>query len=81
MEAKAALKRYWELWHRATFVGDVEISGDEITEDATAVLKEFGPNLVKLGREIWRIQADALEKAPFMQNTMNGEDAAEDDIR
>jgi len=34
-------------------------------------LEEFGPRLVELGQEIWRVQADALEKASFMQNGMS----------
>lgn len=77
MEAKFALKRYRRLWHNATFVKDIETGGDDITEDVTAVLEEFGPKLVEVGREIWRVQAEALEKAPFMQGTMNGGEALE----
>jgi 23S rRNA U2552 (ribose-2'-O)-methylase RlmE/FtsJ len=74
-KAKLALEQYRKLWHRATFGCDRGLSGDEVTEDTAAVLEEFGPRLVELGREIWRVQADALEKAPFMQMS-GGEDEA-----
>ena len=71
MNANLALERYRNLWHRATFDGDAGLGGVEITKDIAALLEEFGPRLVELGREIWRVQADALEKAPFMQNGMS----------
>ena len=34
---------------------------------AEALLKEFGPRLVELGKKIWDIQANALAKAPFLR--------------
>ncbi|KAH8748982.1 hypothetical protein F5883DRAFT_720918 [Diaporthe sp. PMI_573] len=33
--------------------------------DVDLVLSEFGPELVRLGRETWKIQAEALAKASF----------------
>jgi len=30
---------------------------------------------MKLGQEIWRVQADALKKASFMQNGMSREES------
>lgn len=80
MEARLALKRYRELWHRATFGNGGEFGEDEVTEDVATVLEEFGPRLVELGREVWRLQADALEKAPFMQNKRIGEGASKDNV-
>lgn len=41
-------------------------------EDVAAVLEEFGPRFAELGRGIWTLQADTLEKAPFMRSGMNG---------
>ncbi len=52
VNAKLALKRYKNLWHRATFDCDVELSDVEITKNIAALLKKFEPRLVKLGREI-----------------------------
>lgn len=70
-ECKIALKRYKSFWHNETFrdgVGFDECDdADEGREEVETVLEEFGPKLAELGRGIWTIQADALEKAPFMQ--------------
>lgn len=30
-------------------------------------LKDYGPELVALGRVIWKLQAEALVEAPFMK--------------
>lgn len=71
-EAKIALEKYKSLWHNATFGHGVGVGksakddGDIV--DFPAVLEDFGPTLAELGRGIWTIQADALEKAPFMRN-------------
>ncbi len=71
-EAEIALEKYKSLWHNATFgdgVGVGKSAKDDVDRiDFPAVLEEFGPKLAALGRGIWKIQADALEKAPFMPN-------------
>jgi 23S rRNA U2552 (ribose-2'-O)-methylase RlmE/FtsJ len=67
-EAKAALKRFRSQWWQLTFgerpcrdeEGDMEGKVDEVVE-------EFGETLKELGRDVWRIQAEALEKAEFMR--------------
>ena len=69
-EAKAALELYKELWHKATFGDGLEFDGTDAkvdTDEVEEVLDEFGPKLAELGRGIWKLQADALEEAPFMQ--------------
>ena len=66
--AQAALRKWKQLWHRATFGTNAEPIGDEVAEDVSAILNEFGPRLVELGRDIWRTQADALENGKFMKN-------------
>ncbi|KAI9880240.1 MAG: hypothetical protein M1830_004584 [Pleopsidium flavum] len=71
MEAKAALEQYKRLWRRATFGDEVGVDDDEATEEVAAVLEEFGPRLTELGLSIWTVQAEALERAPFMRNRTN----------
>jgi 23S rRNA U2552 (ribose-2'-O)-methylase RlmE/FtsJ len=68
-EAVLAVERWKRLWKVATFGTDVEYEEELRTEclDAEEVLGEFGRELVRLGREIWGIQAKALEKAPFIK--------------
>ena len=70
-EAVRAVERWKTTWRAATFdsdeeyrevLWDSELSVDEFLED-------FGPELVELGREIWKVQADALAKAPFIRET------------
>jgi len=64
-------------WYRGTFGGEEkpdEVVKEEDTAVVAAVLVEFGHRLVELGRGIWKIQADALEKAPFMQDWVGGEE-------
>jgi 23S rRNA U2552 (ribose-2'-O)-methylase RlmE/FtsJ len=71
-EATAAVEQWKEDWRTATLVTDDQRwrqvrrqIGAEIP-DVDAFLHEFGPELAELGREVWAIQADALERAPFM---------------
>ncbi|KAK4082908.1 uncharacterized protein Triagg1_1798 [Trichoderma aggressivum f. europaeum] len=65
---------YWKtLWRVLTFGSDEERS-NKISEghmDQQALVEQFGPDLVRLGKRIWEIQARALEKAPFMQAGQN----------
>ena len=71
-EALGAVARWKEEWRVATFETDEarwhqarrEV-GAEIP-DVDAFLRGFGPELARMATAIWKIQADALEKAPFM---------------
>jgi len=75
-KAKVALEGLKGSWYRATFGCDFnpsEVMKEEETAVVAAVLEEFGQRLVELGRGIWKIQADALEKAPFMKDSVYGE--------
>lgn len=71
-EAIAAVRQWKEDWRIATFETDEQrwrelrrqIGAD--IPDVDAFLQDFGPKLVKMGRELWAVQADALERAPFM---------------
>lgn len=72
-EALAALQKWKREWKIATFSGHEEYSAFlESTAKVSGLgvdelLNEFGPTLAKLGEEVWRVQADALAKAPFMK--------------
>jgi len=68
-EALLAVERWRRQWKAATFRTDEEYKKELRTAclDAEIVLGEFGAELAKLGREVWRIQAKALEKAPFIE--------------
>ncbi|KGO67646.1 hypothetical protein PITC_064090 [Penicillium italicum] len=68
-EAVEAVKRWKRIWQIATFGSDEEY-GKLISDEDPSVetlVEDFGPKLVKLGKEIWKMQADALAKAPFMK--------------
>lgn len=76
--AKLAVNQWRKLWHRATFGSQGHDHGHDdpdlhSTDDGflttghdpaatAAALEDFGPRLVSLGRTVWTIQADALEK-------------------
>ncbi|CZT19660.1 uncharacterized protein RCC_05511 [Ramularia collo-cygni] len=64
-QALEAVKRWMKVWQAATFGTDEEF--EEARRSSVGpeeVLEEFGETLVEMGREIWRIQGDALaEKA------------------
>ncbi|KAH8756109.1 hypothetical protein F5883DRAFT_430070, partial [Diaporthe sp. PMI_573] len=69
--AKKAVTEWKEEWKQATFTSDEEFWEVASTtslqgrRDVDLVLKEFGPELIRLGRKIWKIQAESLKKAPF----------------
>ncbi|RFU79601.1 methyltransferase family like protein [Trichoderma arundinaceum] len=66
--AKEAVEAWKLMWKVMTFASDEErqkISQGHMDEQA--LVEQFGPDLVRLGRGIWETQARALEKAPFMQ--------------
>ncbi|KAF2790696.1 hypothetical protein K505DRAFT_310901 [Melanomma pulvis-pyrius CBS 109.77] len=67
LQAVATWKKSWSV---ATFGSDEEYR--EYREDfkgldrVDAVLSDFGPELIRLGRPIWRIQGAALRKSSFI---------------
>ncbi|KAH6868980.1 hypothetical protein B0T10DRAFT_501928 [Thelonectria olida] len=70
-EAIAAVERWKTIWRAATFGSDEEyecmLCEDEL--DAEELLRKFGSELVGLGREVWKVQADALAKASFIRGS------------
>jgi hypothetical protein len=42
---------------------------DLVEKSLQPELEEFGDRFVEMVRHTWKIQADALEKAPFIQDT------------
>lgn len=70
-DAKTAIERWKFQWKIATFGTDKDYCGASQLDmsDVEVILKEFGPRLISLGRRIWEIQANALEKAPFIRTT------------
>ncbi|KAF6810643.1 hypothetical protein CSOJ01_06203 [Colletotrichum sojae] len=69
-EAPEAIKLWRKRWKRS-FYTDAEsekINRDEEEPLAEEVLKDFGGDLVRMGRKVWEIQAEALKNAPFIQN-------------
>lgn len=63
-EAVRAVAEWKAVWKTATFGTDEEYKAvlERTEADVEQVLKDFGPSLVAMGREIWEIQARALEK-------------------
>ncbi|OQE07226.1 hypothetical protein PENVUL_c014G08193 [Penicillium vulpinum] len=70
-EAIEAIKRWKRIWRAATFDSDEDYGKVILDEDSSieTLLEDFGPELVKLGKAIWKIQADALAQAPFMKKS------------
>ncbi|EEH10373.1 conserved hypothetical protein [Histoplasma capsulatum G186AR] len=69
LEAIQAISRWKEIWRVSTFSSDKEFqemlwNGEPQAED---ILNNFGRELVTLGGKIWKVQAEALAKAPFMK--------------
>ncbi|KAE8352306.1 hypothetical protein BDV28DRAFT_4586 [Aspergillus coremiiformis] len=67
--ALLAVETWKRRWRAATFGTDdvysqVRLHGDA---DVDVILDEFGWQLIRLGREIWNIQAQALSEAPFIK--------------
>ncbi|KAJ5617070.1 hypothetical protein N7537_002184 [Penicillium hordei] len=68
-EAVEAVRRWKEIWRIATFGSDEEYGEMTLDKDQSVetLVEAFGPKLVKLGKPIWKTQANALAKAPFMK--------------
>ncbi|PKY07467.1 FtsJ-like methyltransferase family protein [Aspergillus campestris IBT 28561] len=74
-EAAMAISRWKKVWKMAT-LGTNDMYHKTLLEDAVdaeVLLKEFGPRLVELGKEIWDIQANALAKAPFVRKVLQAQ--------
>lgn len=67
--AVEAIKQWKRIWRIATFASDEEYDKVILDEDSSVetLVEDFGPELVKLGKAIWKIQANALANAPFMK--------------
>lgn len=68
-EAVLAVETWKREWRAATFGTDEEYRRvlKEGGLDVEEVLKEFGPKLESMGRNVMKTQADALAKAPFVR--------------
>ena len=64
-----ALRTWKEAWRIATFGTDEEYAETRTIkpEDVQDILDDFGPRFVRLARVIWKIQATALAKAPYVK--------------
>ncbi|KAL7823695.1 hypothetical protein V8C26DRAFT_418040 [Trichoderma gracile] len=73
--AQEAVESWKQTWRVMTF-GSEEERVNKVREghmeEEQVLVEQFGPQLVRLGREIWDIQARALEKAPFMRAGQDG---------
>lgn len=66
-EALAAIEQWKAIWRVLTFEPE-ECHARVIREGEFSpeqLLDEFGSDLVELGRCVWKVQAEALAKAPF----------------
>ncbi|KAI1655124.1 hypothetical protein F4813DRAFT_368722 [Daldinia decipiens] len=70
-QAVRAIDIWKATWKVATLGSDEEylrmIWNGELGVEQ--LLDDFGLELIALGKEIWKVQADALAKAPFIQDT------------
>ncbi|PHH68288.1 hypothetical protein CDD82_663 [Ophiocordyceps australis] len=68
-DAKAAVLAWKNTWAIATFGSqdDYWQHANSIEDDVDAVLQDFGPQFISLASSVWKVQADALEKAPFIR--------------
>ena len=69
-KAEAAIAKWKQDWKIATFGTDEEYrkTSNASAEAAEALIKDFGPQLIVMGKKIWQIQKDALKEAPFIKN-------------
>lgn len=71
--AREAIEAWKLTWKTLTFAADDEDrwKAADGHMDEQVLVEQFGPDLVRLGSSIWETQAEALEKAPFMQAGQN----------
>jgi 23S rRNA U2552 (ribose-2'-O)-methylase RlmE/FtsJ len=67
-EIPTAIETWKREWYIATFGTEEEYEENRIQQDdmVRRVLRDFGDELVTLGGSIWKIQSDALRRAPFI---------------
>lgn len=77
-EAVRSIERWKAIWRAATFGGDDErwevLSDRELSVEQ--LLDQFGEELIRLGRGIWKVQADALATAPFIRGKVGASERA-----
>jgi hypothetical protein len=68
-EAQAAILEWKMQWVNATFQTESALSTcSRVSEDQVrTILAEYGPQLISIATPVWRIQADGLRSAPFLQ--------------
>ncbi|KAI9644464.1 hypothetical protein NHQ30_006485 [Ciborinia camelliae] len=74
-EAFKAISGWKEDWYCATFGGPDQtgLPKEEPTDESVQeLLTEFGPRLIELGHEAWKIQADALSRTNYAGSTTDG---------
>ncbi|KAF4835272.1 hypothetical protein CGCTS75_v002822 [Colletotrichum tropicale] len=67
--AAAAIEVWKEVWRVATFdlKGEMKHNWREEEPSAKEVIDGFGDQLIRLGKSIWKTQAEALERATFIK--------------
>ncbi|CAI0653745.1 unnamed protein product [Colletotrichum noveboracense] len=67
--AAAAVKVWKEVWRVSTFdlKGEMKHNWQEEEPSAKDVIDEFGDQLIRLRRNVWKTQAEALERATFIK--------------
>ncbi|KAL2824412.1 hypothetical protein BDW59DRAFT_180276 [Aspergillus cavernicola] len=73
-EAANAIETWRRMWKIATF-GTDEMYREARCDngpDVAVLLKEFGPRLIRLGKRVWDIQANALANATFLRANLPG---------
>ncbi|KAI5860980.1 hypothetical protein GGS23DRAFT_598864 [Durotheca rogersii] len=66
-EAARAVAAWHRRWVLATLGSDAEWEASRAADpDVDALIADFGPELLRLAKPVWRIQAEALKKASFI---------------
>ncbi|KAI0474809.1 hypothetical protein F4859DRAFT_80148 [Xylaria cf. heliscus] len=70
-DAVRAVGTWKLLWTAATFDSDEEFTrlALSLEPDVEEVLEDFGERLIRLGKKVWEIQADALANASFVRDS------------
>ena len=70
-EVAIAISQWKRMWKVATFGSGDEYESQLLENSSRAqdILDDFGPELIRMGKDIWDIQARALSRAPFVAKT------------